>query len=99
MKCHRFKVKSARPESCELQDAFIWDRSVRLTCLLRCQHVMSQSPQGLNDLEREVLVRIERGQGSGGFVLLDGFVDLLPVRGDVGPRVNQIGSPQSGVVL
>ena len=83
----------------ELQHALIWNRSVRLARLVCCQHVMAQRTQAINHLEREVLVRIERGQGSGGFVLLDRFVDLLPVRGDVGPRVNQVRSPQRGIVL
>ena len=82
----------------ELQDGMVRDSLVGLARLEGRQPIVSQLSEGVDDLEGEVLVRVERGHGLRGLVLPDRLVDLLPVCVRVRPRVDEVRGSESGVV-
>jgi len=75
---------------CELEHSFIGKPLIALPKLFEGSDVMSEGAELLGDGEREVLVGEKAGHSSGGLVVADLAVDLLPVHVVVAPRVHQV---------
>lgn len=80
------------------QDVRVGDGTIGLPSLERCDHVVAELAQRLDDLQREVLVRVERRHESSGLVASDGLVDLRPVGVGVRPGLHEIGRAKRGVI-
>jgi hypothetical protein len=79
------------------QDLIVRDPAIGLARLLDRQHVVPPPPQLLHHGAGEVLISIEEGQRLRLLVLADLPLDLVPVRGDVGPGVDQARGPQARI--
>lgn len=82
----------------ELQYFVVGDPLVRLSGLMSREHVMSEPPESLNDFERDILVRVQRSQGLCSLVLADRLFDVLAVRINVGPGVDQVRRAEAGKI-
>lgn len=69
------------------QHALVGQLAIRITGFLDRDHVVTQTPELLNDGQREVLVGVESGHDLRGLVLLNLLLYFVPVGAKEGPRI------------